>query len=242
MKRSIVTMLVALATSLTLAAPAGATHAWGNYHWGGDADPRALSIVDNMTPDWDVYREVAHADWDASAVIALTDVTGDDSNGARKRCKTQNGVLVVCNAAYGFNGWLGVAQIWVDPSNGHIAKALAKVNDSYFDLSTYDDPSAKLHVTCQEVGHVLGLGHQHDEASCMDDANGLFDPAFAHPGTHDYEQLEQIYAHLDDPPALSGGNGKGRGNGNGNGNGHGNTTVSVGRDGAQTVVTFTIWA
>jgi hypothetical protein len=56
-------------------------------------------------------------------------------------------------------------------------------------------PSAKRHVLCQEIGHTFGLDHQYTEPTCMDDINGLFDPAFVGPGAHDFEQLGSIYAH-----------------------------------------------
>ncbi|EKD87458.1 MAG: hypothetical protein ACD_36C00073G0005 [uncultured bacterium] len=97
---------------------------------------------------------------------------------------------------------MGLAQIWV--SGDHITKGLAKVNDSYFNTSTYNTPAWKNLVMCQEVGHTLGLDHQ-DEAfdnpnlgTCMDytsDPDGP--PSNEHPNAHDYEQLETIYAHLD---------------------------------------------
>jgi len=33
--------------------PAGATHAWGDYHWSRNSNPFTLSVIDKMTPDWD---------------------------------------------------------------------------------------------------------------------------------------------------------------------------------------------
>ena len=86
------------------------------------------------------------------AVIAKA----DDKKGTRKGCKAVPGQMRVCNAAYGNNGWLGLAQIWLD-GNGHIVQGVAKMNDSY--SSVWTDPAEKNHVFCQEVGHVLGLDH-----------------------------------------------------------------------------------
>jgi hypothetical protein len=81
-------------------------------------------------------------------------------------------VAEVCNWKYGNNGWLGLAQIWI--SGGHITQGVSKNNDTYFDTSTYDTPAWRQFVTCQEIGHTFGLGHQDEDfynanlGSCMD--------------------------------------------------------------------------
>ena len=54
---------------------------------------------------------------------------------------------------------------------------------------------------CQEVAHTLGLDHQDENFSnpnlgtCMDYTNSP--DSNQHPNAHDYDMLEQIYAHLD---------------------------------------------
>lgn len=106
-----------------------------------------------------------------------------------------SGKVRSCNATYGFNGWLGLAQIWV--SGGHIVQAVAKMNDSYL-ASGYSDTNRR-HVICQEIGHAWGLGHQSESGAdlntCMDYAYALDNPS---PDAHDYAQLETIYGgHLD---------------------------------------------
>ena len=53
-----------------------------------------------------------------------------NSSRDRKRCTSVTGAIRVCNAAYGNNGWLGLASINLD-SKGHIVKGTAKMNDSY---------------------------------------------------------------------------------------------------------------
>jgi hypothetical protein len=105
----------------------------------------------------------------------------------------------VCNAAYGYNGWLGVAQIWI--SGSHITQGTVKVNDSYFNTSTYNTPAWRNLVMCQEVGHTFGLDHQDENfdnpnlGTCMDYTN---DPSTnQHPNQHDYDELVTIYTHLD---------------------------------------------
>lgn len=211
------------ALTLASATPAAASHSWGNYHWARTSNPFTLNVVDSVTSSWDGYLNTALADWSLSTVLGLVNEPGDDDNGTRKKCQAPTGKVRVCNAAYGFNGWLGLAQIWV--SGNHITKGTSKMNDSYFNYPDYNTPAWRQYVMCQEPGHTLGLGHQdenHSNAnlgSCMDytsDPDGP--PSNEHPNTHDYDQLAAIYTHLDsfttiasgDPESGTGGNGKGR--------------------------------
>ena len=107
-----------------------------------------------------------------------------------------------CNAKYGKNGWLGLAQIWL--SGTHIAQATAKMNDTYFSTAAYNVPVKKQHVMCQEIGHDWGLGHQDESGAdlntCMDYANALDNPS---PNQHDYDQLQTIYQHLDSTTTIN---------------------------------------
>lgn len=189
-------ILIGIGAAL-LAAPLAAqgSHAWGSYHWARTSNPLAITVVDSVSSDWDDNLQVAVADWAQSKVLAPTIATGDDSLKTRKRCAASSGVVRVCNAPYGNNGWLGLAQIWV--SGGHITQAVAKMNDSYLATSRYSETNRQ-HVMCQEVGHDWGLGHQDESGAdlntCMDYSRALDNP---HPNAHDYEQLEAIYSHLE---------------------------------------------
>lgn len=233
-------LVIPVALVAVTALPASATHSWGSYHWPRPANPFDVALIDSMTPAWDTFLGPVAGDWTASSVLDTPVTAGDDGNGTRKKCAAPDGAVRVCNAAYGYNGWLGLAQIWI--SGSHIAKGVAKVNDSYFDHPSYNDPSAKRHVLCQEVGHTLGLGHQ-DGVSCMNDHAGLFDAAYVDPNQHDYDQLETIYtSHTDEVSSGGGGNGKGNGKGGGGNNKGGKSSVHVRQDGRYTVVTFILWA
>jgi hypothetical protein len=79
---------------------------------------------------------------------------------------------------------------------------------------------------CQEIAHDFGLDHQ-DEAfdnenlgTCMDytdDPDGSVNDQLSneHPNDHDFEELEEIYNHIDSTGGGGGGNGRGRGAGAG---------------------------
>lgn len=173
-----------------------ANHSWGGYHWARTANPFSLKLGDNVSAAWDAYLGTTSSDWSLSSVLD-TIITAGQTN--PKNCRAVKGRVEVCNSKYGNNGWLGVAQIWV--SGGHITQGAVKVNDTYFNTPTYNTPAWRNLVLCQEVGHTLGLDHQDEDFSnpnlgtCMDYTS---DPSTnQHPNTHDYEQLEAIYTHLD---------------------------------------------
>ncbi len=197
--RIAVVAITCLAWAALSAAQAFASHSWGSYHWARTSNPFTVPLGDNLSPDWDPRLGVSSADWTASSVLNSPVVTG---NGGNKRCSGTNGRIEVCNGRYGFNGWLGLAQIWT--SGGHIVKATAKMNDSYLSSATYTNTN-KQHVLCQEVGHGYGLGHQDesgaDLGTCMDYADALDNPS---PNAHDYQQLETIYnGHTDSTSTVS---------------------------------------
>jgi len=181
---------------------ANATHSWGGYHWARTAHPFTLKLGANISTTWGSYLGVASSDWSQSSVLDTTIVPGLSS---ARTCKPTAGRVEVCNRTYGYNGWLGVASIWVNGS--HITQGTVKMNDTYFNTGTYNKPSWRQMVMCQEVGHTFGLDHQDENfynlnlGTCMDYTN---DPARndgagdnLHPNQHDYDMLETIYAHLD---------------------------------------------
>ncbi|NMH65970.1 hypothetical protein [Shewanella salipaludis] len=188
-------------TTLTLALPgllfstaALATHSWGSYHWARTASPFTLQVIDSTSADWQGELTESLAQWSQSAVLNLQIGATDNGSRTRKRCAMVTGKMRVCNAAYGYNGWLGLASINLD-SAGHIIKGTAKMNDSY---ASYWTAEEKNHVMCQEIGHVFGLGHTSEDGSsqntCMDYSQSS---SSQWPNTHDYQMLADIYAHLD---------------------------------------------
>lgn len=174
---------------------ADAGHTWNNYHWARTANPLQLKVIDSVSSDWQFEFEKAIDEWNESSVLSMPIDSENDSNRTRKRCKMKAGQMRVCNAAYGFNGWLGRATIGLD-AQGHIDQGKAQVNDSY--SSYWADPNEKHHVMCQEIGHVFGLGHTSTNGSsqgtCMDYS---MDPGSISPNRHDYDLLASMYQVLD---------------------------------------------
>ena len=193
--------VLVLAVTAFPSASASANHSWGNYHWARTSNPFTIKVIDSMTPNWDDNLDAAISDWNASSVMNIVEEAGSDASNTRKRCPAVSGKVRTCNANYGYNGWLGVAQIWA--SGSHITQGTAKMNDSYLASSSYSE-TARQHVICQEIGHDWGLGHQDESGAdlntCMDYADALDNPK---PNAHDYAQLETIYAHLDSTTTIA---------------------------------------
>ena len=179
-----------------VAGPATARHSWKSYHWARTTTQISPPVGDNVSSQWDSYLNTAVADWNQSTVIQSALTAGQTTPST---CDPVPGRIEVCNAAYGQNGWLGLAQIWL--SGGHISQGTSKMNDTYYASPTYNTPAWRAAVMCQEIGHDYGLGHQ-DENSRSDNTNSCMEytnvPAGnEHPDQHDYDQLLTIYNHLD---------------------------------------------
>jgi hypothetical protein len=242
------TLLIAICAVATIGGVVMANHSWGNYHWARTTASFNLTIVNSTTDDWDPYVAQAVSDWSISKKLNMEETQGSTSDQDRRWCRGPEGAVRICNLAYGNNGWLGVAGISID-ANGHIVTGYTKLNDSYFTQSFYNTPAWKQSVTCQELGHNIGLGHQDENFnntslfSCMDYQN----PPYEYPNAHDYEQLDTIYGHTDTYDSYVSSEGGGGGGGTCNappgkgcnkaGVGHGNSRadwgLSLGRRGAQ---------
>jgi hypothetical protein len=202
---------VALAGGAALIAlmPADANHSWNGYHWAGNGTNLSLRVNTAIASKWDSSVSTAISDWDQSTELSLSSQTASVDP---KRCKPIAGQALVCDAAYGRRGWLGIATIWLESGTKHITQATTKLNDSYHDSAPYNQPAWRSLVACQEIGHDWGLDHQDETfnnanlGTCMDYTNapagGVLDgfnygPSNEHPNTHDYDELKIIYNHDD---------------------------------------------
>jgi len=194
--RHFIAKVVAVSALVVMANPAQATHSWSIYHWARVANPMQLEVIESVTSDWETEFVDSITDWNLSNVLDMPVSVGSESRKTRKRCTAVTGKMKVCNAAYGNNGWLGLASINLD-NERHITQGTAKVNDSY---SSYwaANPGEKYSVMCQEIGHVFGLDHTsedgRDDNTCMDYSD---DTTPDKPNKHDYAQLELMYNHAD---------------------------------------------
>lgn len=210
---------VAAATGLAVGVAFGvvlvADHSWGGYHWARVTTPLSpsfnLTVVNSTTSDWDPYVAQATGDWSQSTKLNMVqDLNGSTSDRDRRQCRAPSGAVRICNQSYGNTGWLGIAGISIDTS-GHIVSGYTKLNDTYFSTAFYNNDAWKQSVTCQELGHNVGLDHQDEDFdndslfSCMD----YQDPPYEFPNGHDYDQLETIYAHTDSYNSYTGGSGGG---------------------------------
>ncbi len=201
-------LLTALLISLALAAfPAltYAAHWWGGYHWARTSNTFTLQLGNNVSSNWRTYLGTTSSDWSQSNVLDTLIVAGGTTP---SKCRPTSGRVEVCNATYGNNGWLGVAQIWL--SGSHITQGVAKLNDTYFNTKKYNTAAWRNLVMCQEVGHTLGLGHQDETlgnpnlGTCMDYTNNpAGPPSNERPNQHDYDQLVTIYTHLDSTTTVA---------------------------------------
>jgi len=213
---------LAVLVVLTLAgaaAPAQASHSWGDWHWQRAANPVTLEVRDSTTatgtaiggPDWPSMLRRSATDWTQSSVLdlAVQPQTAADL-AVQQGCPFEPGAIRVCNVYNPDVTWLGLATVLPDVTSGdgHVAAATAQTNDTWFSTGLYDDTAAQ-QVLCQEVGHTLGLNHQDENfnnaslGTCMDYTNNpLGPPSNEHPNAHDYEQLEAIYAHLDSTTTI----------------------------------------
>jgi len=211
-RRTGLSAIIGLCAATAIGGVVLADHSWGNYHWARTANSFDLTIVNSTTNDWDPFVSRAVGDWSASSKLDMEQAVGSTSDRDRRQCRTPEGAVRICNQAYGNTGWLGVAGISIDP-NGHIVTGYTKLNDTYFSQAFYNTSAWKQSVTCQELGHNIGLDHQDEDFnntslySCMDYQN----PPFEYPNKHDYDQLATIYQHTDSYNSYAGGDDGGGG-------------------------------
>lgn len=187
---------------------AHATHSWGGYHWARTTPQFTLKLGNNMTTaDWRTHLGQTSSDWNSGNSAVLTAIVAGT---AGKRCSMITGTTQVCNGTYGSNGWLGLASINITGGT-HITQGSAKMNDTYFNTATYNNPNEREHVVCQEVAHTFGLDHQSTDGSSQNSCMDYFSNTGANatstlstkPNQHDFDELNLIYAHLDSTTTVA---------------------------------------
>ena len=215
-KKTLRRLMAALSLGVAAAAVttvAHATHSWGGYHWARTTPQFTLKLGNNVTASWQTYLSNASSDWNSPAIFGATStplLTAIVAGTSNKRCSMVAGTTQVCNGTYGSNGWLGLASINIT-GGVHITQGSAKMNDTYFNGATYNNPNEKLHVMCQEVAHTFGLDHQSTDGSSQNSCMDYFSNTGANatsalstkPNPHDFDELNFIYAHLDSTTTVA---------------------------------------
>ena len=196
-----------LAAGVALAAvPATAlpTQSWNGYHWARSGQ-LSVRVGDNVAAAWKPYLGAAIGEWSAANNIDFIHAAGQT---APSSCAPVYGGVQACSGNYGATGWLGYATVWT--SGGFIVQATVKLNDYYFAQARYNTTAWRSLVSCQEVGHTLGLAHNDtvftdpNKGTCMDYTNDPTGKAGTNgtlantaPGASDFLALDGIYAALD---------------------------------------------
>ena len=189
--------------AVSFVAVTSASHSWGGYHWARTTPQFTLKLGNNLTStDWNGHLTQTSSDWNSGNSAVITAIVAGQ---ATKRCRMVAGTTQVCNGSYGNNGWLGLASINIASGTTHITQGSAKVNDTYFNTATYNNPNEREHVMCQEVAHTFGLDHQSTDGSSQNSCMDYFSNTGANAGStlstqpnqHDFDELNIIYAHLD---------------------------------------------
>ncbi len=95
-----------------LTSTSNADHSWENYHWARTTNPLPLKVIDSVSNGWQDELDIALAEWNGSSKLNMSVDSVNDRNKTRKQCKMKAGQMRVCNANYGFNGWLGRGYDW----------------------------------------------------------------------------------------------------------------------------------
>ena len=200
----VITVGIAFAASTT----ALANHSWGGYHWARTTTQFTLKLGNNLTSaDWKSHLSQTSSDWNSGNGPVQTSIVAGSST---KRCSMVAGTTQVCNGTYGNNGWLGLASINLTGSV-HITQGSAKMNDTYFNTTAYNNPNEREHVMCQEVAHTFGLAHQSEDGSSQNSCMDYFSNTGANAGStlstkpnlHDFDELKTIYNHLDSSSTVA---------------------------------------
>jgi hypothetical protein len=203
-RKLVVVASLAVIAGMMLAAPASAHHSWQKYHWARTSNPFSLTLGNNTSSPWSSMLSSTSTSWNASTgpSTVLTTSVGRGDVGDPSTCDPTLGKVEVCNADYGNNGWLGLAQIWIYRGGSHIAQGVVELNDYYFKSGStyaYNNSAEQLHVVCQEVGHTFGLDHQSETGASLDTCMDYYhnpssgDTRSTRPNAGDFGELSCIY-------------------------------------------------
>jgi len=153
-----------------------------------------LTIVNSLSEEWQEEFDVALADWQESEALTLSVEVEPVDNAweNEKKCKRQDGLLVVCNGNFGETGWVGICENEV--LGGRIISAVAKMNEYYLNNADFAE---RRFTMCHEIGHAFGLPHTDENFynknlfNCLDYTNDPSENLL--PGEVNMVKLKEVY-------------------------------------------------
>ena len=154
-RRSAVFLLCVLFAASFTAGLLVAGNQWSCFHWEKSTLSYTTSVPGDGDSDWFNVLDTEIPDW-GSTCINFNFIEGEPAD------------ITATADFFEETGWLGLATVFVDGCA--IQSATADMNRTYLDGATYTEAFDR-HVTCQEVGHDLGLDHRKGKktATCMND-------------------------------------------------------------------------
>ncbi len=172
----------------------------GSFHWERKSSQFTLEVGDNVDSNWNGVLGDVVSGWNKGDTVTFRIVSGATSP---QSCNPKTGTVQVCNSGYGTGvGWLGLTRLYFNSRGDHVNAATVQMNDTYlFGNSRYNDPNARRHTLCHELGHTPGLDHV-NTSSCMNDSqSAIFNNL--KPISDDFQKLAQIYSHSDSSNSVS---------------------------------------
>ena len=152
MKRHLTFAALGVASfAVTTATLVHAKNQWSCWHW----SKNTIAVQTLASGYWGMIISSEFNDWEGGTCLTF-------SNGSEIQGDAN---------FYGNTGWLGIARILqYDAGACEILKADALMNRSFLDGGSYDELDDR-HVTCQEIGHTVGLDHRKGpkNQTCMND-------------------------------------------------------------------------
>lgn len=170
---------------------ANADNRLGNRgHWDRSSSVAHVKFLDFTESPWPVGT--ASADWDQANNIDVDWVLAEGNPTCLGDCVRVRTRLASEDSLFEPN-CAGFAGYWTNgapDSNNHWRPG----NEVRFNRSCNSQPaSTRRALTCQELGHALGLDHSNATDSCMFRSASIADVT---PGSHQYHMLDQvIYDH-----------------------------------------------
>src|SRR5262245_9157549 len=95
------------------------------YHWARTGVGLSVIVENDVNGSWTSYYNESLSDWTFTLSAPLNGVTVPLTMTAQNRyfptgsCSPIGGIVRMCNKNYGYNGWLGLASIWIGSDGEH---------------------------------------------------------------------------------------------------------------------------